>query len=159
MVPYPLCLSGLSKDFEIGYMRASGLIEYVYDFSVDYGAIAVDDILDIHKYLMKKMVLHIQMLNKLVITVVTFFNLFLSTNSLECISMNNQEYRARPKMININANELMFYPYSIKINKCSGSCNNINNPYAKLCIPDIIIKINFKVFNLMSRINETRQML
>ena len=54
IVPYPLCLGGLSKDFEVGYMRASGLIGYVYNFSVDYGAIAVDDILDIHKYLMKK---------------------------------------------------------------------------------------------------------
>ena len=49
IVPYPLCLGGLSKDFEVGYMRASGLIGYVYDFSVDYSAIA-----DIHKYLMKK---------------------------------------------------------------------------------------------------------
>ena len=54
IVPYPLHLGGLSKDFEVGYMRASRLIGYVYDFSVDYGAIAVDDILDIHKYLMKK---------------------------------------------------------------------------------------------------------
>ena len=54
VVPYPLCLGSLSKDFEEGYMRASGLIGYVYGFSVDYGAIAVDEILDIHKYLMKK---------------------------------------------------------------------------------------------------------
>ena len=53
IVPYPFCVGGLSKGFEVGYMRASGLIGYVYDFSVDYGAIAVD-ILDIHKYLMKK---------------------------------------------------------------------------------------------------------
>ena len=54
IVPYTLCLGSLSKDIEVGYMRASGLIGYAYDFSVDYGAIAVDDILDIHKYLMKK---------------------------------------------------------------------------------------------------------
>ena len=54
IVPYPLCLAGLSKDFEVGYMRASGLIEYVDDFSIDYSAIGVDDILDIHKYLMEK---------------------------------------------------------------------------------------------------------
>ena len=54
IVPYPLCLGGLSKDLEVGYMRASGLIGYFYDFSVDYGAIAVDNILDIQKYLMKK---------------------------------------------------------------------------------------------------------
>ena len=73
--------------------------------------------------------------------------------------MNNQECKARPKMININANEPAFYPYGIKVNKCSGSCNNINNPYAKLCIPDFIKKKNVKLFNLMSRINETRQIL
>ena len=50
IVPYSLCLGGLSKDFEVGYMRASGLIGYVYDFSVDYSDIAADDILEIHKY-------------------------------------------------------------------------------------------------------------
>ena len=83
----------------------------------------------------------------------------LNVNSLECISMNNQECKARPKMIDVNANELVFYPYSIKVNKCSGSCNDINNPYAKLCIPDVVKKINVKPFNLISRINETRQML
>ena len=54
IVPYPSCLGGISKDFEVGYMRASGLIGYVYHFSVDYGDIAVDDMLDIPKYLMKK---------------------------------------------------------------------------------------------------------
>ena len=53
IVPYPLCL-GLSKDFEVGYMRASRLIGYVYDFSVDYGAIAVDGILDIQIFNEKK---------------------------------------------------------------------------------------------------------
>ena len=53
----------------------------------------------------------------------------------------------------------MFYPYSINVNKCSGSCSNINYPYPKLCVPDIIKSINVKVFNLMSRINETRQII
>ena len=64
----------------------------------------------------------------------------LSVNSLECVSMNNQECKARPKMIDINNNEPVFYPYSIKVNKCSGNCNNINDPFAKLCIPGIIKK-------------------
>ena len=54
IVPYPLCLGGLSIDFEVGYMSASGLVRYAFDFSNDYGAIAVDEILDIQKYLMKK---------------------------------------------------------------------------------------------------------
>ena len=52
--PYPLCLGGLSKDFAIGYMRATGLTGYVCDFSVDYWAVANDKILDIYKYLMEK---------------------------------------------------------------------------------------------------------
>ena len=38
----------------------------------------------------------------------------------------------------------MFYPYSILLNKCSGSCNNINDPYAKLCFPDVIKDMNIK---------------
>ena len=73
--------------------------------------------------------------------------------------MNNQERKTRPKMIDTSANEPVFYPYSIKVNKCSGNCNNINNPCPKLYIPDVIKKIIVKVFNQMSRINETRQIL
>ena len=69
--------------------------------------------------------------------------------------MNNQECKARPKIINVNNNEPVFYPYSIKVNKCSGSYSNINDPYAILCVLGIIKNINVKVFNLMSRINET----
>ena len=59
--------------------------------------------------------------------------------------MNNQECRARPEVININSNEPLFYPYSILVNKCSGSCNNINDPYTKLCIPDVVKSLNVKV--------------
>ena len=73
--------------------------------------------------------------------------------------MNNQECKARPKIINVNSNEPVFYPYSIKVNKCSGSSININDPYAKLCFAYIIKNINVKVFNLMSRINETRKII
>ena len=50
----------------------------------------------------------------------------------------------------------MFYPYSIEINRCKGSCNTINDPYAKICVPDQIKDTNVKVFNLMLRTNETR---
>ena len=50
---YPLCLGNISKDWSVDNMKKTGLKGYVYDFSVDYDAIAVADILDIHKYLMK----------------------------------------------------------------------------------------------------------
>ena len=70
--------------------------------------------------------------------------------------MDNQECKIRTEIINVNTNEPMFYPYSVKINKCKGSCNTINDLYAKLCFFDTIKNINVKVFNLMSRTNEKR---
>ena len=70
--------------------------------------------------------------------------------------MKNQECKVWPEIININSNEPLFYPYCFRISKCSGSCNNINDPYAKLCVPDISKNMNIKVFNLISGTNETR---
>ena len=54
IVATPLCLGNISKAFSEHNMEMTVLYGYVYDFSVDYDPIAVDDILDIHKYLMKK---------------------------------------------------------------------------------------------------------
>ena len=71
------------------------------------------------------------------------------TNALDCISMKNQECKIRPEIININSNNPIFYSFSIKINKCSSNCNNISDPYAKICIPDAVKKLNLKVFNLI----------
>ena len=59
-------------------------------------------------------------------------------------------------MVNVNSKKSLFFPFSIKTNKCSGSCNNINNPYAKLCVPDVVKSLYVKVFNLMSRTSEAR---
>ena len=70
--------------------------------------------------------------------------------------MNNQECKVRPENININSDEPVFYHFSIKINKFSGSCNNIKDPYAKMCILDVVKNLNVKAFILMSRTNETR---
>ena len=69
--------------------------------------------------------------------------------------MNNQKCKVRSEIVNVNSNEPVFFPYSIKTSRCSDSCNNINDPYAKLCVPDVVKNINIKVFNLMSRTNET----
>ena len=141
-------------------MKKAGVKGYVYVFSVDYDDIAIADILDIHKYLMKKNWNSIKMfrfVNQIFISTVMFFVCNVSgVNSSKCMSMNNEEYKIRPEIINIDSNESLFYPYNIKVNYCSGSCNNINNPYSKLCIPDVVKNMNVKVFNLMSRTNETR---
>ena len=75
---------------------------------------------------------------------------------MSCISLKNQECKVRPEIAHINSNNHIFYPFSIKINKCSGNCNNINNPYAKICVPDTVKDLNVRVSNLMSRTNETK---
>ena len=80
----------------------------------------------------------------------------LNENSLICISMNNQACKVRPEIINVNSNEPWFYLFSIETSKCSGSCNNINDPYAKIFVPDVAKDLNVKVFDLISRTNETR---
>ena len=83
-------------------------------------------------------------------TEITFFSCsVLSVNSLECLSMNNQECKIRSEIISVNTNEPMFYPYSITVNNCKGSCNTINDTYAKLCVPDTIKNLNVEVFNLI----------
>ena len=90
------------------------------------------------------------------ISTMMFFGNLLSVNSLKCISLKNQEYKVRPEIINLNSKEPIFYPYSIRTSKCSCSCNNINDPYAKLCVPDVVQNLDVKVFNLISWINEKR---
>ena len=92
---------------------------------------------------------------RIFVSTLMFFGCNLSkVNLLEYVSMNNQECIVRPEIVNVNSNEPVFYPLGIKTSKCSGSCNSINDPYAKLCVPDVVKNINIKVFNLMSRINE-----
>ena len=123
--------------------------------SVYYDAIAVDDILHNHKYLTKTHdIVQVKCLHLLknVLIAMTFF----TCSALKCVSMSNQECKIRPETININSNEPLLYPYSVLVNKCRGSCNDINNPYAKLCVPDVAKTMNVKVFNILSRINETR---
>ena len=57
-----------------------------------------------------------------------FLSSLVSTTPLNCISMNNQACKVRPEIINVNSDEPVFYPFSIKASKCSGSCNSANDP-------------------------------
>ena len=66
--------------------------------------------------------------------------------------MSNEKCRVRPEIINVNSVEPSVCPYSLKINKCSVICNNVNDPYGKMCIPHVVKNINLKVFNLWNKI-------
>ena len=87
-----------------------------------------------------------------------FLSSLVNTTSLNGISINNQICKVRSEIINFNSNEPVFYPFSIKTSKCSSSSNNINDSYTKICVPNVIKDLNFKVFNLMSRTKEARYM-
>ena len=63
-----------------------------------------------------------------------YFGNLSSVISLECVSMKTQECKVRPEIVNINSNDHIFYPFSIKVNKCNGNCNNINDPYARISV-------------------------
>ena len=89
-------------------------------------------------------------------TGLAFSSTLTGINSLSCISMNNKDYKVRLQIVNLNGDEPVLFPFSIETNKCSGSCNNTNNLFAKLCVPDFVKSLNDKVFNLMSRTNEKR---
>ena len=85
----------------------------------------------------------------------------LKVNALECVSVINQKCMPRPKILDVNegVGEALFYPYNVLVNKCSGSCNTLDNPMIKLCVPNVIKRVNMQVYNFLMRLNETRNVL
>ena len=79
-----------------------------------------------------------------------------TVNSLKSISLKNQECKTRQVIVD---NEYMTYPYSIKVNRCNGNCNNITNPYSRVCVPDISKNVTLKIFDLMTLTNKTKQII
>ena len=91
---------------------------------------------------------------------ISLFNV-LKVNALECVSVINQKCMPRPKILHVNegVGEALFYPYNVLVNKCSESCDTINNPMAKLCVPGIVKRVNMQVYNFLMNVNETRNVL
>ena len=85
----------------------------------------------------------------------------IKTRALECVSVINRKCMLRPKILDVNegVGEALFYSYNVLVNKCSGSCDIINNSMAKLCVPDIIKRVNMQVYNFLMMLNETRSAL
>ena len=71
----------------------------------------------------------------------------LKVKTLECVSVINQKCMPRHKILNVNegVSEALFYPYNVLVNKCSGSCNTLDNPITKLCVPNVIKIVNMQV--------------
>ena len=97
---------------------------------------------------------------KLVSLTICLFNLF-KTKALECLSVINQKCMPRPKIFDVNegVGEALFYPHNFLVNKCSGSCDMLDDPMAKMCVPNVNKSVNKKVYNFLMRLNETRNVL
>ena len=89
----------------------------------------------------------------LINSAISLFNV-LKVNALECLSVINRERMPRPKILDVNegVGEALFYPYNVQVNKCSGSCNTLDDPMARICVPNIIKSVNMKVYNFLMRL-------
>ena len=76
-----------------------------------------------------------------------------SKGPIKCVSLNNLSCKVDQ---NINSDETLFYPFAVRVNKCGGGCNTIDDPYARVCVTNKLKNMNVKIFNLISRVNETR---
>ena len=85
----------------------------------------------------------------------------LKVRTLECVSVVNQKCMPRPKILDVNegVGEALFYLYNVLVNKCCGSCNTLDNPMTKLCVPNVIKGLNMKVYNFLTMLNETCNVL
>ena len=88
-------------------------------------------------------------IKQIFISAMMLFSSLPNVNSLECLSLKTQECEVSPEIVDINSNNPIFYSFINKINKCNGNWNNINNPYAKICVPDVIKDL--KVQELMKQ--------
>ena len=97
---------------------------------------------------------------KIISLLITLFGI-IKTKALECVSVVNQKCMSRPRILDVNegVGEGLFYTYNVLVNKFSGSCDTINNPMAKLCVPNFIKRVNMQVYNFLMRLNETRNVL
>ena len=90
---------------------------------------------------------------RIISLLISFFSI-IKTKALECVSVINQKCMPRPKILDVNEGigEALFYPYNVLVNKCSGSCDTINNPMTKLCVPNVIKRVNMQVYNFLMRL-------
>ena len=97
---------------------------------------------------------------KIISLLISLFDI-IKTKALECASVVNRKCMSRPKMLDVNegVGEALFYPYNVLVNKCSGSCNTFDNPMAKLCVPNVIKRVNMQVYDFLMRLNEIRNVL
>ena len=92
--------------------------------------------------------------------IVVFSNIVNASNHTRCVSLSNQKCKIQPTLINLHPNEYSqefhYYPFAVKLDRCVGNCNNINDLSNKVCIPNKTEDLNLSVFNMITGINESK---
>ena len=132
-------------------MKKTGLKGVVKFFSVDFNPTDDNDFLGIHKYLMKRTWYKTMfgLIFKKIIRLLTC--LINGSNHTKCVLLSNEKCEIQPTLINLHPNEynheFLYYPFSVELDRCVGSCN-------KVCVPNKTEDINLSVFNMITGINE-----
>ena len=125
-------------------------------FSVEFNPIDTNAILDIHKYLMKKIMFGI--IKKMFIVLLA--SIVNASNHTKCMSLNNQKCIIQRTLIHLHPKEYSqdfhYYPFAVKLDRCVGSCNTLNDLYNKACIPNKTEDLNLSMLNMITGINESK---
>ena len=159
-------MGNISKDFSDDDMKKAGLNGYSYKFLVDFRMIDVDDILDIHEYLMNKDIIkqYLKLLKKKFIWLLSFCRSLTTTvndsNHKKCISLNNEQCMTQPTVINLHPNEyihrLSYYPFLVNIDRCIRSYNTFNYLCNKIRISKKTENLNLSICNMITGINASK---
>ena len=91
---------------------------------------------------------------------VLLINIVNASNHTKCVSLINQKYKIQHTLTNLHPNEYSqefhYYPFSVKLDRCVGSCNTLNDLSNKVCIPNKPEGLNLSVFNMIAGINQSK---
>ena len=94
------------------------------------------------------------------IFIVLLTSLVNASNHTKCVSLSNQKYETQPTLINLHPNEysqeLHCYPFAVKLDRCVGGCNTLNDLSNKVCVQNEKKDLNIHVFNVITGINESK---
>ena len=96
------------------------------------------------------------LINKMFIVLLS--NIVNGSNHIKCISLSNQKCIIQPTLINLDPNEYSqefhYYPFEVKLDRCVGNCNTLNDLSSKVCVPNKTEDLNLNLFNIITGINE-----
>ena len=141
-------------------MKKTGLGGVVKFLSIDFNPSDTNDILDIHKYLMKKTSYKkmFGLIKKIFIGLL--ISIINASNHAQCVSLSNQKCEIQPTLINLHpyecSQEFHYYPFAVKSDRCVGSCNTLNDLSNKVCVPNKTDALSLSMSNMITGIIDSK---